>query len=321
MSFVSIKTLLFPRSSHRTHETSPLLPTTTTTTTPLYTDYTTYTTTRTTSPIPSSSCPSDDKPCPHPSCPRRPLSIASTSTTSSSSHPSRPFLSARTISDAIIGLSDGLTVPFALTAGLSAFSSTRIVIFGGCAELIAGSISMGLGGWLAGRGEAEFYNNTLQSTQKLVSSSPVDDIVLSVFAPYMLPTEAVTPMVTELVKNPHATVEFLMRFHHSLPAEEEGGRTPLSSACTIAAGYFVGGFVPLCPYFFVGSDEVMKGLYWSVAVMAVCLFVFGVGRSIAVGEGGKGWKGRVRGGMEMMAVGGVAAGASWGIVKALGHSG
>jgi VIT1/CCC1 family predicted Fe2+/Mn2+ transporter len=143
--------------------------------------------------------------------------------------------------------------------------------------------------------------------------------VYNVFQPYNLPHASIAPLVDSLLKDPVATVDFLMAFHHSLPPTESSKRTPLSSALTIAAGYFMGGFVPLLPYFFVGRTEVMTGLWWSVGVMAVCLFAFGVGRVIAVGEGGDhSWKGRFRGGVEMMAVGGVAAGASWGIVKALG---
>jgi VIT1/CCC1 family predicted Fe2+/Mn2+ transporter len=125
-------------------------------------------------------------------------------------------------------------------------------------------------------------------------------------------------LVDSLLKDPEATVNFLMAFHHSLPPQESTKRTPLSSALTIAAGYFVGGAVPLLPYFFVDRTEVMTGLLWSVGVMVACLFLFGVARVVAVGEGGKGWMGRVRGGFEMVVVGGVAAGASWGIVKALG---
>jgi VIT1/CCC1 family predicted Fe2+/Mn2+ transporter len=227
----------------------------------------------------------------------------------------------RTVSDAIIGLSDGLTVPFALTAGLSAFNDTRVVILGGCAELIAGSISMGLGGWLAGRGEEEFYSTTLSSTRSLVEDeergSGVQELVYTVFEPYHVPRENVTSLVSALVRDRDDTVEFLMRFKHELPSREGSKRTPLRSALTIAAGYFLGGIVPLMPYFLVGKKSVLVGLYWSIGVMAVCLFVFGVGRDIAVGERGGGWKRRVRGGIEMVAVGGLAAGASWGIVRAL----
>jgi hypothetical protein len=152
MSVVAIKNLLFPNSKAAVSDRDPLLPTTATT----------YLTAS------SSQKPQilikDSQTCTHDDCPNRlrrnstESSASSTLTTASSStHPNRTAwlqFDPRTVSDAIIGLSDGLTVPFALTAGLSAFNDTRVVIYGGCAELIAGSISMGLGGWLAGRGEA-----------------------------------------------------------------------------------------------------------------------------------------------------------------------
>lgn len=236
----------------------------------------------------------------------------------------------RTVSDAIIGLSDGLTVPFALTAGLSAFNDTRVVVYGGVAELIAGSISMGLGGWLAGRGEAQFYETTLRSTRELVKNQPnkATELIFGVFDPYDLPSCAVEPLASSLIANDSsATVDFLMSFHHSLPPPGDTKRTPLISALTIALGYFLGGFVPLLPYFFVGREEVMTGLCWSVGVMGVCLFLFGVGRQVLVGEEEEGgvqgkarmevWWGRCRGGLEMCVIGGAAAGASWGIVRGL----
>lgn len=168
--------------------------------------------------------------------------------------------------------------------------------------------------------KSEFYNTTLHETRALVANSPqeVPDMIYAVFSPYRVPDTAITPLVDSLTKDPVATVDFLMCFHHSLPAASSTKRTPFSSALTIAAGYFLGGFIPLLPYWFVDRDQVMMGLYWSVGVMSVCLFIFGVGRNIAVGEGTGGLLGRFRGGMEMVAIGGVAAAASWGIVKALG---
>ncbi|KAI5786870.1 VIT family-domain-containing protein [Pyronema domesticum] len=292
MSLVSLKKVIFPVDHTSTprknrYDGAPLLPKTT--------------------------------PCAHPCCPRRPSSSGSSSSSVTAAAPpaNKPWLSARTISDAIIGLSDGLTVPFALTAGLSAFSDTRVVIYGGCAELIAGSISMGLGGWLAGRGEAEFYTTTLVRTETLVynyeNHPEVLEMINGVLGEYHISAD-------ELLKDKRKTVKFLMKFHHGLDNDADN-RTPLTSALTIAVGYFVGGAIPLSPYFFVERTAVMVGLWWSVGVMAVCLFLFGVGRTMAVGENNAGWRARVQGGVEMMAVGGVAAGASWGIVKGLGNQG
>jgi VIT1/CCC1 family predicted Fe2+/Mn2+ transporter len=150
------------------------------------------------------------------------------------------------------------------------------------------------------------------------SPSEIPEKIHSVFRPYNLPAESTAPLVESLLKDPSASINFLMAFHHSLPPADSTKRTPLSSALTIAAGYFIGGGVPLVPYFFVDRTQVMTGLLWSVAVMVACLFLFGVARVVAVGESDRGWLGRVRGGIEMVMVGGVAAGASWGIVKALG---
>lgn len=168
---------------------------------------------------------------------------------------------------------------------------------------------------------SEFYNTTLTSTQKLVYSSPdcLPDLIVSVFAPYNIPSAAIAPLIDSLLATPSSAIKFLMCFHHQLPPSNNK-RTPLSSALTIAIGYFLGGFIPLWPYFFVGKEEVLKGLYWSVGVMAVCLFLFGVVRTWVVGEdegGKKGAWGKMRGGLEMVCVGGVAAGASWAIIRAL----
>ncbi|KAI5799877.1 VIT family-domain-containing protein [Geopyxis carbonaria] len=331
MSLVLLKTLLFGAPPRRQRDiessssaSSPLLPATTVPIEPHVHEnghehsYTCLESDFTTKPAPAPS-----NLCPNPDCPRirRPRS-SSASTTSVGPSP-KPWLDPRTVSDAIIGLSDGLTVPFALTAGLSAFNDTRVVLYGGVAELIAGSISMGLGGWLAGRGEAAFYASTLAHTKALVEHQPegIPALIHGVFAPYQLPPSAVAPLAAALLCDPIATVDFLMSFHHSLPAPSSK-RTPLSSALTIAAGYFLGGFVPLLPYFWVAQTEVLTGLWWSVGTMAICLFLFGVGRTVAVGEGGKGGRAEmVRGGVEMMSIGGVAAGASWGIVRALGQGG
>ncbi|KAI5837111.1 VIT family-domain-containing protein [Morchella snyderi] len=317
MVLVYLKNLLLPSQKPSRHETPPLLPTT-----DLPKHYGTST---------------RDTPTRHPPCPRRPsqkplppsTSASTTTTTSSSSSttttttPSKkPYIDPRVLSDLTIGLSDGLTVPFALTAGLSAFNDTTVVLYGGLAELIAGSISMGLGGWLAGRGEAAFHANTLAATRTLVRASPeaVRPLLAGVFRPYGV-SEGV--VVEELLAGEEELlVAFVMQFHYNLPAVEEAGRTPVSSAATIAAGYFFGGFVPLVPYVFVGRGDVLVGLRWSVIVMVVCLFVFGGGKTVLVDAAEEGkkkhWGSIVRGGIEMVLVGGVAAAAAMGIVRALG---
>ncbi|KAE8441762.1 hypothetical protein EG329_004320 [Mollisiaceae sp. DMI_Dod_QoI] len=220
---------------------------------------------------------------------------------------------ARVISDAIIGLSDGLTVPFALTAGLSAIGSTKVVVYGGMAELIAGAISMGLGGYLGAKSERDSYNATLHETHHLVTHDPaaVSQTLHSLFSEYSLPAPLISSLTTHLQTSPELP-SFLMRFQHSLPPPASS--RALTCALTIALGYFIGGFIPLLPYFFV--ENVRTGLGWSVGIMVIALFAFGwVKTGFVVGWRGWGNVARgVKGGGEMVFVGGLAAGAAMGLV-------
>ncbi|OJJ51450.1 hypothetical protein ASPZODRAFT_87816 [Penicilliopsis zonata CBS 506.65] len=231
----------------------------------------------------------------------------------------------RTVSDAIIGLSDGLTVPFALTAGLSALGDTRVVVFGGMAELIAGAISMGLGGYLGAKSEEESYRATLKDTKEqiLIDPASVVDTIADIFTPYDLPEELVSQLTMHMASSPELP-SFLMNFHHTL--EEPAASRALVCALTIAMGYFIGGFIPLLPYFFVGPHGAFVALQWSIAVMAFALFLFGYTKTCFV----SGWRGAqnirrgVIGGFQMVLVGGVAAGSAMALVKAfqvLAHSG
>ncbi|KAJ0424089.1 VIT family-domain-containing protein [Aspergillus carlsbadensis] len=241
--------------------------------------------------------------------------------TTSEAKPSREgketkLIDGRVISDAIIGLSDGMTVPFALTAGLSALGDTKVVVFGGFAELIAGAISMGLGGYLGAKSEEESYHATLKETEKQTITDPalVTETIHNIFTPYDLPPALVTDLTHHLSSSPNLP-SFLMNFHHTLP--EPSGSRALTCALTIALGYFIGGFVPLLPYFFVGESEAFLALKWSIATMAAALFIFGYGKTCFV----SGWKGSrnirkgVVGGLQMVLIGGVAAGSAMGLVK------
>jgi len=229
---------------------------------------------------------------------------------------------ARVISDATIGLSDGLTVPFALTAGLSALGNTRVVIYGGFAELIAGAISMGLGGYLGAKSEAASYNTTREQTERLIATDP--DTVVSdikeVFEPYRLPKRVLEDMTRHLADSPKL-VDFMMQFHHC--AEEPAASRAFTSAITIALGYFLGGLLPLIPYFCVGQHSVYEGLYISIGVMVIALFVFGyVKTCIVVGwHGGENIRQGCFGGVQMVVVGSCAAGAAMGLVRAFNHNG
>ncbi|GAM90116.1 hypothetical protein ANO11243_081560 [Dothideomycetidae sp. 11243] len=223
---------------------------------------------------------------------------------------------ARVVSDAIIGLSDGLTVPFALTAGLSALGDTRVVIYGGVAELIAGAISMGLGGYLAAKSEEESYKETYRSTECAVNTAPSEsaEAIRDTMAPFDLPQHLLDDLVAHMTKSSQL-VPFLMHFQHNMP--EAAASRAITCALTIAGGYFMGGFTPLLPYFLVPRSEVLLALYYSLGVMALALFAFGYGKTCFV----TGWKGRTNlwkgfiGGMQMMIIGGVAAGCAMGLVR------
>jgi VIT1/CCC1 family predicted Fe2+/Mn2+ transporter len=236
---------------------------------------------------------------------------------SSSSSTRSARIDPRVVSDAIIGLSDGLTVPFALTAGLSALGNTQVVIYGGLAELIAGSISMGLGGYLGAKSEAESYSATQVQTRKkmIADTSGVEEDVKSIVDDFGLPEELGELVTRKLVEGSEERLEkFLMKFEHSLP--EPPSNRALVCALTIAMGYFIGGFIPLVPYFFVGANDVQKGLVLSACVMVLTLFAFGYVKTAAV-HGCKGiglvWN-AIRGGAEMVIVGSLAAGAAMGLV-------
>ncbi|KAK2626861.1 hypothetical protein QTJ16_004036 [Diplocarpon rosae] len=224
-------------------------------------------------------------------------------------------IDARVISDATIGLSDGLTVPFALTAGLSALGNTNVVIYGGFAELMAGAISMGLGGYLGAKSEAASYHAQRAETEMLVATNPqavIKDIT-EVFQPFALPTATLKDLTQHLGNSPHL-VDFVMQFQYC--EEEPASSRALTSAMTIALSYFLGGLLPLIPYFFVGKSQVYEGLYISIGVMVVALFLFGYVKTCAVvgWAGGKNIRTGCWGGLQMVVVGSAAAGCAMGLV-------
>lgn len=226
------------------------------------------------------------------------------------------LVNARMISDATIGLSDGLTVPFALTAGLSALGDTNVVIYGGLAELIAGGISMGLGGYLGAKSEAEGYAASLAETRRLVlhERERAADMVRETFDDYDFSADALVAITTSLREDPERMIDFLMRFHHQLAEADYAPSKAYVSGLTISAGYVTGGLVALMPYLFLAS--IHQAFVGSVVVMAIALFVFGWAKTALVGESDR-WV-CMRNGAQMMVLGGVAAGAAMGCVKAIG---
>ncbi|KAF7512539.1 hypothetical protein GJ744_000800 [Endocarpon pusillum] len=243
---------------------------------------------------------------------------------SSEDHTSTAFkINRRTISDAILGLSDGLTVPFALSAGLSSLGTTKIVILGGLAELVAGAISMGLGGFLGARSELESYNFTLRNTKLQIEKYPAQTsaLVYDIFHAYDLSPSTITSMEKKLQSSPEQLLAFLMDFHHkeSFPTLGRAYKT----AATLAISYFLGGLIPLIPYFIVARTEVMTALWWSIGVMGITLLVFGYSKTCIV-VGWSGWKNVLagtKGGLQMLLVGAAAAGAAIGLVRAIEQGG
>lgn len=222
----------------------------------------------------------------------------------------------RIISDATIGLSDGLTVPFALTAGLSALGTTQLVIYAGFAELVAGAISMGLGGYLGAKGEADGYYAALEETKDVVANDTTKacDMLSSTFDKYGFSTKTFENMTSNLREQPELFVDFLMRFHHQLTEADYARSRAYISGVTIALGYFIGGLVPLLPYLFF--EHVREALYCSIIVMAVALFIFGWTKTALVGECSR-WV-CFQNAVQMVVLGGLAAGAAMGCVKAIG---
>ena len=190
------------------------------------------------------------------------------------SHRERNFGGSAVVRDAVLGMSDGLTVPFALAAGLSGVvASSRLVVTAGLAEIVAGAIWLGLGGYLAGRGEIEHYANERRREQREVQEIPAEEEneVAAVFAGYGVARKDVEPLLAALRAKPDAWVDFMMRFELGL--EEPSPRSALAAALTIGVAYAVGGLVPLGPYLVTATAD--AALAWSVVVTSIALVVLG----------------------------------------------
>jgi len=212
------------------------------------------------------------------------------------------------ISDIVIGMSDGLTVPFALAAGLSgAVDSNSVIITAGVAEIVAGCIAMGLGGYLAGKTEQEHYQNELKREYEEVERVPEKEIeeVKEVFADYGLSAESQHLIATELSKDKDKWVDFMMRFELGL--EKPHTNRARNSALTIGASYVLGGLLPLSAYFFTVKPT--NGLILSAILTTFCLFIFGYFKSKVTGQS------PVYGALKVTFIGLIAAGAAFGIAK------
>jgi VIT1/CCC1 family predicted Fe2+/Mn2+ transporter len=225
-------------------------------------------------------------------------------------HVERHFTAGDTVRDVVIGMSDGLTVPFALAAGLSgAVASSHIVVTAGLAEVAAGSIAMGLGGYLAGRSDAEHYASERRREELEVETVPEMEAeeIHDVFASYGLERSESEPVVQALRRRPEAWIDFMMRFELGL--ERPDPRRALTSALTIAGAYIAGGMIPLAPYMLVST--VGEALRTSIAITAIALAMFGYVKGRFTGA--KPW----RSAMQTAAIGGLAAAAAFAIARAI----
>jgi VIT1/CCC1 family predicted Fe2+/Mn2+ transporter len=225
-------------------------------------------------------------------------------------HVERHFTAGETVRDVVIGMSDGLTVPFALAAGLSgAVASAHIVVTAGFAEVAAGSIAMGLGGYLAARSDAEHYASELAREEREIVEVPDVEAteVTEILRSYGVGADEATVVVAAMRRKPDKWRDFMMRFELGL--EEPDPRRALRSALTIAGAYIVGGLIPLSPYLIERS--VSRALGISVELTLLALLVFGYVKGRFTGAG------PLRSAFQTALIGSLAAGAAFAIARAI----
>lgn len=227
-------------------------------------------------------------------------------------HVEKHFTSGEVVRDIVIGMSDGLTVPFALAAGLSggltgATDPTHIIVVAGLAEIAAGSIAMGLGGYLAARSDVEHYSSEYARESREVIEIPDEeaDEVSGVFQSYGLSPEESTPVVNALRKRPKDWVDFMMRFELGL--EKPLANRAHRSALTIAASYVAGGLIPLSPYILLSSAPAALKVSVLLTLLALGIFGFIKGRFTGMNP--------LRSASQTVVIGGTAAGAAFLIAR------
>jgi len=223
-------------------------------------------------------------------------------------HIEKHFTATATVRDIVIGMSDGLTVPFALAAGLSgAVASTTIVVTAGLAEIAAGAIAMGLGGYLAAKTDLEHYQAEQMREQRETEKIPEEEAkeVADVFRRYGLDDEHIAPVVAAISADPERWVDFMMRFELGLEAPDPARAR--QSAVTIGGSYIIGGLIPLAPYILL--SRISPALWVSVGVTLVALLAFGYikGRFTGINP--------LRGGLQTVSIGGLAAAAAFAIAR------
>jgi VIT1/CCC1 family predicted Fe2+/Mn2+ transporter len=227
-------------------------------------------------------------------------------------HPEAHTRSSETIRDVVIGMSDGLTVPFALAAGVSgAVAGTSLVITAGAAEIAAGAIAMGLGGYLAARTDVDHYRSEYKREVEETVEIPEEERaeVERIFTGYGITGKPLDDIVGAITRDRTTWVEFMMRFELGLEPPDER-RAPLS-ALTIGASYILGGVIPLAPYVLV--HDVQRALALSAVLTILALFIFGA------------LKGKLTGtrplisGLQAATIGGLAAGAAFMLARLIAH--
>ena len=220
------------------------------------------------------------------------------------------FTASESVRDVVIGMSDGLTVPFALAAGLTgAIAASHLIVIAGLAEIAAGCISMGLGGWLAAKSDAEHYRRERKVEEREVRETPEVEAqeVRDIFKEYGLTAQQTEPIIDNFRANPKMWVDFMMT--NELGLEKPHPQRAVYSALTIAASYAIGGFVPLSPYFFVHNSR--HALYPSIIVTLIALFIFGFFKAKVAGTD------KLKSAMQTVLVGGIAATAAFLIARAI----
>ncbi len=227
----------------------------------------------------------------------------------STPHVERHFTATEAVRDVVIGMSDGLTVPFALAAGLSAaVTSSSLIVTAGLAEVAAGAIAMGLGGYLAAKTDIEHFDAEVARERREIAEVPHREVaeVESVMRGFGLEGEPLERVVTAITADRDRWVEFMMRFE--LGIERPDPRRAFTSAFTIGGAYIVGGLVPLVPYMLVPT--VPDAMVWSVISTGVALLAFGAIKGRFTGMN------LVRSAIQTLVVGGLAAGAAFGLAHA-----
>lgn len=225
-------------------------------------------------------------------------------------HREEHFQGGDTIRDIVIGMSDGLTVPFALAAGISgAIAETHLVVTAGFAEIAAGSIAMGLGGYLAAKSDVEHFETEAKREQlEIIEKTQAEEQeIYAIFAKYGVSENESSSVVTSLKRNPTAWKDFMMKFELGL--EKPNPARALQSAFTIAFSYIIGGIIPLFPYIVISDSH--KALLLSASVTLIALFCFGAAKGYFTGVS------LFKSGLQTVFVGGMAAGAAYLLAKAI----